>query len=52
MGALLLGLAVEALGWLPYLEWLPGLLVAVMSLGAALLTRFGLRTFVPAAELE
>ncbi len=52
LGTLLLILAVDALSELPLLGIVPLALSAAVGLGAVLLTRFGLRIYVPAIERE
>jgi cytoskeletal protein CcmA (bactofilin family) len=51
LGTLAFVLAVELIGLIPYVGGIIGILTASVGLGAVLLTRFGVRRFVPASDV-
>lgn len=52
LGTLVITVITEAVGVVPYLGEVTTILVAAVGLGALLLTRFGLRVFVPATRAQ
>jgi hypothetical protein len=51
VGTLTFMLAVELIGLMPFAGGIIGILTAAVGLGAVLLTRFGMRNFVPATDV-
>jgi hypothetical protein len=52
LGTLAFILLVDLVGLIPFIGGIVGILTAAVGFGAVLLTRLGLRTFVPAADTE